>query len=75
MANSMQDRSLTMIEYWDLASWGKNIVWETSPTSEVHTGKWKRAGQKELKMTYIHLFGHHNWTWITFEETMGLTLF
>ena len=51
---------LTRIEYWDRAGGGKNIVQETSPPNEVRSGKWMRAAQKGLKMSCIHLFGHHN---------------
>ena len=35
-------------------------------TNEVRIGKWMRAAQKGLKMSCIHPFGHHNWTWIIF---------
>ena len=50
---------LTRIEYWDRASGGT--------TDEVRTGKWMRATQRGLKMSYIHPFGHHNWTRLIFE--------
>ena len=58
--------TLTTIEYWDRAGGGRNIVEETSTTNEVRTRKWIRAAQKGLKMSYIHPFGHHNWTRIIF---------
>ena len=37
-------------------------------TNEVRTRKWMRAAQKGLKMSCIHLFGHHNWTRIILEN-------
>ena len=32
--------TLTRIEYWDRAGGGRNMVWETSTTNEVRSGKW-----------------------------------
>ena len=29
-------------------------------------GKWTRAAQRGLKMSCIHPFGHHSWTWNIF---------
>ena len=68
--------ALIRIEYWDRAGGGRNIVHETFTTNEVRTKKWMRAAQKGLKMSCIHLFGHHNWNKIVFFlKTMVLTRF
>ena len=58
--------TLTKIRYWDRAGGGRNIVYAILTTNEVRLGKWTRAAQMGLKMSYIHPFGHHNWTGIMF---------
>ena len=61
--------TLTRIEYCDRAGGGRNIVWESSTTNEVHTGKWMRTAQKGLKTSCMHPFGQHNWTRIMFGKS------
>ena len=52
--------TLSRIEYWDRAGGGRNIACESSTANEVRTEKLMRAAQKGLKMSCMHLFGHHN---------------
>ena len=51
--------TLTKIRYWDRAGGGRGIVYEILTTNEVRLGKWTRAAEMGLKMSYIHPFGHH----------------
>ena len=38
--------ALSKIQYCDQAGGGRNMVYDTSMTNQVHSGKWMRAAQK-----------------------------